>query len=87
MDAKVYQAIQRFEREVQTRFPHVQLSLIDPLAGADASFEAAFPTIEWYEALGRLTEIAMDIEEETDVFITLLPVGTQPIAEGMEHEA
>ncbi len=78
MTPQVYHAIQRFEREAQARCPEIKLKLIEPLAGADASFLATFPTLNWYKGLNKLNEIMMDIEEETDIFFTILAEVIEP---------
>ena len=75
MTPQVYHSLQRFEKEVKTLYPLVQLEMIEPLAGSDASFEVTFPTSSWREELYKLNDIALDIEEETDVWIFLLPKG------------
>ncbi len=77
MIPKVYHAVQRFEKEVKARYPLVQLELIEPVAGSDASFLATFPTSSWYEGLHQLNDIVLDIEEDTGVWIGLLPRGTR----------
>ena len=69
MRPEVYYAVQRFEREVQVRYPEVKLELIHPRGGADVAFRAAFPTPDWYEIWHQLHEIMMDIEEDTGVWI------------------
>jgi len=75
MMPKVYHSVRRFEREVKARYPLVQLELIEPMAGSDASFIATFPTPSWHEGLDGLNDIVLDIEEETGVWICLLPRG------------
>ena len=77
MSPKVYHAVQRFEKEVKARYPLVQLELIEPVAGSDASFRATFPTPSWFEGLDQLNDIVLDIEEDTGVWIGLLPRGTR----------
>lgn len=75
MTPKVYHSLQRFEKEVKRRYPLVQLEMIEPLAGSDASFEVTFPTPSWREELYKLNDIILDIEEEMGVWIFLLPRG------------
>ena len=77
MSPKVYHAVQRFEREVKARYPLVKLELIEPVADSDASFLATFPTYSWHKGLDKLNDIVLDIEEETGVWIGLLPRGTR----------
>ena len=75
MKPAVYHAVRQFEQEVQARYPHVKLELIEPIGGADATFRATFPTLNWVKGLGQLDDILLDIEEETGVWIGLLPEG------------
>ena len=77
MIPQVYHAIWKFENEVKSHYPEVRLELIEPLAGADASFLVTFPTPSWFDGLHRLTALTLDIEEETNVWISLLPEGTE----------
>jgi hypothetical protein len=75
MKPKVYQAVRQFEQEVKTHYPQVKLELIEPMGGADATFRTIFPTLNWVKGLGQLDDIVLDIEEETGVWISILPEG------------
>jgi hypothetical protein len=76
----VYHAVQRFEREVRARYPEVKLELTEPMGGADAAFRAKFSTLDWYDIWEQLHDIMMDIEEETEVWISILPEVPGPAA-------
>jgi hypothetical protein len=45
------------------------------MGGADAAFLATFPTPDWFDIFDQLHDIMLDIEEETDVWIGILPQG------------
>ncbi len=77
MTPHVYHAIRQFEQKAHIHYPEVKLELIEPIAGADASFLATFPTLNWYHNLNQLNDIILDIEEETGVWISLLPEGIE----------
>ena len=73
MRPEIYHAVQQFEHEVQARYPNVKLELIEPRGGPDAAFRATFSTSNWYDIWHQLHGIMMDIEEETGVWISILP--------------
>ena len=75
MKPAVYHAVRRFEQTVKVYYPQVKLELINPMGGADAAFRTTFPTLNWVKGLGQLDDILLDIEEETGVWICLLPGG------------
>ncbi len=80
MKPAIYHAVRRFEQEVQTCYPQVEIELIDPIEDADATFRATFPTLNWVKGLGQLNDIILDLEEETGVWISLLPEGRDSAA-------
>lgn len=70
---KVYEAIQKFEKRMKKEMPEVKLKMIEPMEGADVTFKAFFPTLSWFKLLDKATDLALDIEDETGVWILVIP--------------
>jgi hypothetical protein len=73
MYPKVYEAIQKFEKRMKKEMPEVELKMIEPMEGADVTFKAFFPTSSWFKLLDKATDIAIDIEDETGVWLLVIP--------------
>ena len=72
MTLKIDEAIDKFQKRASKVSPHITFTRIEPFGEADVSFRATFPEKGWAKELYKLTEISTDIEEELDVWITLL---------------
>lgn len=70
---KVYEAIQKFKKRMKKEMPEIKLKMIEPTEGADVTFKAFFPTSSWFKLLDKATDIALDIEDETGVWILVIP--------------
>ena len=84
MVSKIDEAIDKFQKQASKTSPAVAFTRIEPFGGADVSFRATFLEKGWTKELYKLTEIATDIEEELDVWITLL-AATPSQQDGIER--